>query len=77
MTIIVDIGKLVNNSKIYECTWKIIAPIGTQVLFHIEKLSIFEIVEGCTKNDSEQFSGLAVSVFLKHIHNESIILKNF
>ncbi|VDK77902.1 unnamed protein product [Litomosoides sigmodontis] len=58
-TIIVDITKLVNNSKIYECTWKIVAPIGMRVLFHIKKLSVFEITESCTGNDSEQFNGLA------------------
>ncbi|CAG9535646.1 unnamed protein product [Cercopithifilaria johnstoni] len=58
-TVIIDIGKLVNNSKIYECTWKIVAPIGMRVLFRIEKLSVFKITEGCTGNDGEQFSGLA------------------
>ncbi|OZC07942.1 CUB domain protein [Onchocerca flexuosa] len=57
--VIVDVDKLVNNSKIYECTWKIVAHIGMRVLFHIEKLSIFDIIESCTGNDSEQFSGIA------------------
>lgn len=68
-TIIVDIGKLVNNSKIYECTWKIIAPIGMRILFQIEKLSVFKITEDCTGNSGEEFSGLAVSTTNKGFFN--------
>uniref|UniRef100_A0A158PT14 Cubilin n=1 Tax=Brugia timori TaxID=42155 RepID=A0A158PT14_9BILA len=58
-TVIVHVEKLANNSKIYECIWKIVAPIGMRVLFYIKKLSIFEIAEDCNESDSENFSGLA------------------
>uniref|UniRef100_A0A1I8EZ18 Cubilin n=1 Tax=Wuchereria bancrofti TaxID=6293 RepID=A0A1I8EZ18_WUCBA len=57
--VIVHAEKLANNSKIYECIWKIVAPIGMRVLFYIKKLSVFEIAEGCNEDDSEHFSGLA------------------
>ncbi|VDK29763.1 unnamed protein product, partial [Gongylonema pulchrum] len=59
MSVSVDAGKLITDAATYECTWKITAPIGMRVLFLIEKLSIFEISEGCTGSDSEQFAGLA------------------
>ncbi|KAK6108635.1 CUB domain family protein [Brugia pahangi] len=58
-TVIVHVEKLANNSKIYECIWKIVAPIGMRVLFYIKKLSIFEIAQDCNESDSENFSGLA------------------